>query len=91
MTTASACWARPTPSQRVGTVSFTVEGFDAPDVGSILDDSFEIAVRPGLHCSPYAHQRFDTFPDGAVRVSPGAFSTADEMDQLIAALGEIVA
>ena len=78
-------------SQRVGTVSFTVEGFDAPDVGSILDDSFEIAVRPGLHCSPYAHQRFDTFPDGAVRVSPGAFSTADEMDQLVAALGEIVA
>jgi len=76
-------------SKRVGTVSLTVEGFDAPDVGSILDDSFEIAVRPGLHCSPYAHQRFGTLPDGAVRVSPGAFSTADEMDQLIAALGEI--
>lgn len=78
------------PAGRVGTVSFTIEGFDAPDVGSILDDSFEIAVRPGLHCSPYAHQRFGTFPDGAVRVSPGAFSTSDEMDQLIAALQAIV-
>ena len=78
------------PARRVGTVSFTIEGFDAPDVGSILDDSFEIAVRPGLHCSPYAHQRFGTFPDGAVRVSPGAFSTADEVDQLIEALRAIV-
>ena len=77
------------PAARVGTVSFTVEGFDAPDVGSILDDSFDIAVRPGLHCSPYAHERFGTHPDGAVRVSPGAFTTDDEVDQLIEALDQI--
>ncbi|MEM1027789.1 MAG: aminotransferase class V-fold PLP-dependent enzyme [Planctomycetota bacterium] len=78
------------PAARVGTVSINVVGMDAPDIGSILDDSFEIAVRPGLHCSPYAHQRFGTFPDGAVRVSPGAFSTEDELDQLIEALDQIV-
>ncbi|MEO0514493.1 MAG: aminotransferase class V-fold PLP-dependent enzyme [Planctomycetota bacterium] len=77
------------PAARVGTVSINVVGMDAPDIGSILDDSFEIAVRPGLHCSPYAHQRFGTFPDGAIRVSPGAFSTEDEMDQLIEALDQI--
>lgn len=76
-------------SSRVGTVSLNVEGFDAPDIGSILDDSFEIAVRPGLHCSPYAHRRFGTFPDGAVRVSPGAFSTEDDMDALIDALRQM--
>ncbi|MEM1109933.1 MAG: aminotransferase class V-fold PLP-dependent enzyme [Planctomycetota bacterium] len=78
-----------TTDARVGTVSLKIDGMDAPDVGSILDDSFEIAVRPGLHCSPYAHQRFGTFPDGAVRVSPGAFSTEDEVDQLIEALDQI--
>ncbi|MEM8738022.1 MAG: aminotransferase class V-fold PLP-dependent enzyme [Planctomycetota bacterium] len=77
------------PAARVGTVSLNVAGMDASDVGSILDDSFEIAVRPGLHCSPYAHQRFGTFPDGAVRVSPGAFTTAEEVDQLVDALGQI--
>lgn len=77
------------PTARVGTVSINIEGMDAPDVGSILDDSFEIAVRPGLHCSPYAHRRFGTYPDGAVRVSPGAFSTEDEIDQLIEALDQI--
>ncbi|MFI4860623.1 MAG: aminotransferase class V-fold PLP-dependent enzyme [Phycisphaerales bacterium JB063] len=77
-------------STRVGTVSFNIDGFDAPDVGSILDDSFEIAVRPGLHCAPYAHQRLGTFPVGSVRVSPGAFTTADEVDALLDALTQIV-
>ncbi|XAL99408.1 aminotransferase class V-fold PLP-dependent enzyme [Phycisphaeraceae bacterium D3-23] len=77
-------------SNRVGTVSFNIDGFDAPDVGSILDDSFEIAVRPGLHCAPYAHQRLGTFPVGSVRVSPGAFTTDEEVDALIDALGQIV-
>lgn len=77
------------PAARVGTVCINVVGMDAPDIGSILDDSFEIAVRPGLHCSPYAHRRFGTFPDGAVRVSPGAFSTEEEIDQLIEALDQI--
>lgn len=74
---------------RVGTLTFNVNDMDAPDIGSILDDSFEIAIRPGLHCSPYAHKRFDTFPTGSVRVSPGAFTTADEVSQLIDALDQI--
>jgi len=75
--------------RRVGTVCLNVVGYDAPDVGSILDDSFGIAVRPGLHCAPYTHQRLGTFPDGAVRISPGAFSTPEEVDQLIEALDQI--
>lgn len=77
-------------STHVGTVSFNVDGFDAPDIGSILDDSFEIAIRPGLHCAPYAHKRLGTFPAGSVRVSPGAFSTEAEIDTLIDALTQIV-
>ncbi|MEM1353613.1 MAG: aminotransferase class V-fold PLP-dependent enzyme [Planctomycetota bacterium] len=74
---------------RVGTLSFSAEGFDAPDLGSILDDSFEIAVRPGLHCAPYAHKRFGTFPEGSVRVSPGAFTTRQDIATLIQALDQI--
>lgn len=74
---------------RVGTVTFNVNGMDAPDIGSILDDSFDIAIRPGLHCAPYAHQRFGTFPTGSIRVSPGAFTTGDEVSTLIDALDQI--
>lgn len=75
--------------QRVGTVSFNIEGYEAPDVGSILDDSFEIAVRPGLHCAPYCHKRMNTFPSGAVRVSPGVFNTETELETLLEALKQI--
>ena len=75
--------------KRVGTISLNIEGFDAPDVGSILDDSFEIAVRPGLHCAPYIHRQLGTFPDGAVRISPGAFNTDEQLATLIDALDQI--
>lgn len=76
-------------TSRVGTVTFNVNEMDAPDIGSILDDSFEIAIRPGLHCSPYAHRRFGTFPTGSIRVSPGAFTTTDEVATLIDALDQV--
>ncbi|MCX5659027.1 MAG: aminotransferase class V-fold PLP-dependent enzyme [Planctomycetota bacterium] len=76
-------------SRRVGTVSLSVKGFEPPDVGSILDDSFEIAVRPGLHCSPYAHKRLGTFPSGTVRVSPGPFNTEEQLATLLDALDQI--
>jgi cysteine desulfurase/selenocysteine lyase len=75
--------------RRVGTVSFNVTGYEAPDIGSILDDSFNIAVRPGLHCAPYIHRRLGTFPNGAVRVSPGPFNTPEELDTLLNALDQI--
>ena len=76
-------------SKRVGTIAFGIEGYEPSDVGSILDDSFDIAVRPGLHCSPYAHKRIGTFPSGAVRISPGVFNTQDQLDTLLDALSQI--
>ena len=77
--------------RRVGTVSFNVEGYTPQEVGSILDESFSIAVRPGLHCAPYVHRGIGTFPDGAVRVSPGAFNTQTDLQTLLGALAELVA
>ena len=34
----------------------------AADLGGILDQSFDIAVRPGLHCAPYIHKALGSFP-----------------------------
>ncbi len=78
-------------ANRVGTVSFNVEGYSPQELGGILDESFSIAVRPGLHCSPYAHRVIGTFPDGAVRMSPGHFNTPADIDALIQALHEVAA
>ncbi len=77
------------PARRVGTLSFRHEALSAPDLGGILDSTFDIAVRPGLHCSPYIHKALGTAPDGLVRVSPGAFSTDADIDKLIEALREV--
>lgn len=76
-------------SRRVGTVSFRCDALPAPEIGGILDQAFEIAIRPGLHCAPYVHKAIGTFPDGAVRVSPGAFNTEADIDALAHALAEI--
>ena len=76
-------------ARRVGTLSFRSPALSALELGGILDQSFDIAVRPGLHCAPYVHRALGTFPDGTVRVSPGPFNTADEIDHLARALQEV--
>ncbi len=76
---------------RVGTVSFRCEAMAATDLGAILDEAFDIAVRPGLHCSPYIHKAVGSYPDGLVRVSPGPFSSSSDITQLVDALSEVTA
>jgi cysteine desulfurase/selenocysteine lyase len=77
------------PSRRVGTLSFRNEALPAAELGGILDQAFDIAVRPGLHCAPYVHRALGTAPEGTVRVSPGPFNTCDDIDRLAEALAEI--
>ena len=76
-------------SRRVGTLSFRSPALAALELGGILDQSFNIAVRPGLHCAPYVHRALGTFPDGTVRVSPGPFNTGEDVDHLARALQEV--
>jgi cysteine desulfurase family protein len=76
-------------SRRVGTLSFRSATLPAAELGGILDQAFDVAVRPGLHCAPYIHRALGTFPEGTVRVSPGPFSTAEDIDLLAQALAEI--
>ncbi len=76
-------------ARRVGTLSFRWDGLPATELGGILDQAFDIAIRPGLHCAPYIHRSIGTFPEGTVRVSPGPFSTTEDMDRLADALAEI--
>lgn len=75
--------------RRVGTLSFRSKALPAVEVGGILDQAFDIAVRPGLHCAPYIHRALNTAPEGTVRVSPGPFNAPDDIDRLAEALAEI--
>lgn len=77
------------PARRVGTLSFRCEALPAPELAGVLDQSFNVAVRPGLHCAPYVHKALGTAPDGLVRVSPGPFNTEADIDHLADALAQI--
>ncbi len=49
----------------------------------------EIYVRVGLQCSPVAHKTIGTFPQGTVRVSPGYFTTGEDVATFLEILREI--
>jgi cysteine desulfurase family protein len=83
-------FGRRDPAGRVGTLSFRSEALPAAELGGVLDQAFDVAVRPGLHCAPYVHRALGTFPDGTVRVSTGPFNTAADVDALADALGQIL-
>jgi len=74
----------------VGVVAFNVDSFAPQEVASILDETFGIQSRAGLHCAPGVHRFLGTFDrGGTVRFSVGVFSTADEVDQAIAGVREL--
>jgi cysteine desulfurase family protein len=77
------------PTQRVGVVSFNVDGVDPAEVGNRLDAEFNIAVRVGIHCAPDAHRTMGSFPGGSVRVGLGAFNMESDVLALIEAIEKI--
>ncbi len=71
-------------------VSFTVDQLNPTDIGFLLDEGFDIAVRTGLHCAPLAHRTLGTFPLGTVRVSPGYATTHREIEYFFDALRSLL-
>lgn len=79
------------PARRVGVLCFRHSALPANELAAVLDQSFDIAVRPGLHCAPYVHQSIGSAPDGLVRASVGPLSTPADVDALADAVAAIVA
>lgn len=76
--------------RHVGIVSFTVDGMNSEDIGMILDEDFDIAVRTGYHCAPFIHKYLkDEGSLGTVRIGLGQFTTTSDLDRLIKALNEL--
>jgi cysteine desulfurase family protein len=74
----------------VPVVTFTIDGYDCRDVAMILDQSFDIQSRAGLHCAPLAHETLGTLAaGGAVRLSPGPFTTEQEIRAAVEAVRQI--
>jgi cysteine desulfurase/selenocysteine lyase len=72
-----------TARDKVGVVSFVLEGIHAHDVGTIVDQH-GVAVRTGHHCAMPVMQHFDV--PATVRASFGIYTNRAEIDQLMLAL-----
>ncbi|MCW1949107.1 MAG: cysteine desulfurase [Candidatus Shapirobacteria bacterium] len=83
----------PTKSdQRLGVISFAFTKPKSPtphDIGDILSQKFNIAVRTGFHCAMPLHQLFG-FTTGTTRVSLGIYNTQKDIDKLIDALNHVI-
>ncbi|RKN85999.1 aminotransferase class V-fold PLP-dependent enzyme [Paenibacillus ginsengarvi] len=74
---------------KTGIAAFVLEHADSSEVAFILDQSFQIAVRAGYHCTPLAHEAAGTTKTGAVRASIGYYTTEAEISDFIGAIREI--
>lgn len=74
---------------RLPVYSVNIKGMDNAKLARDLSDIYGIETRPGLHCAPLAHRTLGTFPEGALRISPGYFNTADDINLAVSALREL--
>jgi cysteine desulfurase/selenocysteine lyase len=77
------------PKQRVGLVTFNVEGFNPHDVALTLDTEYNIAVRSGHHCALPLMKELFKLNEGNVRASTYLYNSLEEIDRLIEAVEKI--
>lgn len=81
----------PERGNRIGIVSFNLDGYRAEDVGMILDEDFDIAVRTGYHCAPLIHKYLkDDIFLGTVRVGVSRFTSENEIVSFSNAVNDLI-
>jgi selenocysteine lyase/cysteine desulfurase len=76
---------------RLPVLSFTVDGLDPSDVGTMLDVDHDIATRTGLQCAPLIHEQMGTAPRGTVRMSVGPLNVDEHINAAIEAVRDVAA
>jgi cysteine desulfurase/selenocysteine lyase len=75
-----------TAAQKVGVLSFVLDGIHPHDIGTILDRE-GIAIRTGHHCAQPLMNRFGLA--ATARASLGCYSTEQDIDALVAGLAKV--
>lgn len=71
-------------------ISISSDKMDCSLLSSRLFEEYGIITRPGLHCAPLAHKTIGTYPEGTLRFSFGYFTTMEEIQFALQALGQIL-
>jgi cysteine desulfurase/selenocysteine lyase len=75
-----------TAAEKVGVLSFVLDGIHPHDIGTILDRE-GIAIRTGHHCAQPLMNRFGVA--ATARASLGCYSTEHDIDALVAGLAKV--
>jgi cysteine desulfurase/selenocysteine lyase len=75
-----------TATQKVGVLSFVMDGIHPHDIGTVLDRE-GVAIRTGHHCTQPVMQRLGV--PATARASLAFYNTREEIDTLVAALGKV--
>lgn len=75
-----------TASEKVGVLSFVLDGIHPHDIGTVLD--YEgIAIRTGHHCAQPVMDRLGV--SATARASLGLYNTRPELDALVAGIRKV--
>lgn len=69
--------------------SFNINNSDSTLIAEILNNQYNIAVRPGYHCAYPAHQHLGTHQNGTVRASLSYFNDEYEIKRFLYAVKKI--
>jgi cysteine desulfurase / selenocysteine lyase len=76
--------------ERLSLLSLTHRAVPLDEIARGLDQR-GVACRMGFHCAPAAHRAIGTWASGGtIRLSPGPFSTRDEIDYALASFHEVL-
>ena len=71
-------------------VSITIDGAEPQEIGLLMDQAFDIAVRAGLHCAPDAHTTLGTIDSGGtIRISPGYGNTEEDIEKCVDTVSQL--
>lgn len=76
--------------ERTPIVTFNLPGWDLKEAGYILEKSFNIHCRIGLHCAPLIHNFIGTAPGGSIRFSLSRFTTEEEAAYTLKVIEELM-
>ncbi|HZZ44305.1 MAG TPA: aminotransferase class V-fold PLP-dependent enzyme [Tepidisphaeraceae bacterium] len=75
---------------RLGVFSVRIDGISPHELAAILESSFGLLTRPGLHCAPLIHEALGTTQyGGTTRFSFSPFLTAQDVSYAADALADI--
>lgn len=70
--------------------AFNINGLVPEEVNYLLESSYDIHVRSGLHCAPLLLEAVGVYPWGTVRASASYFTTKEEVQAFIDAVRDII-